>query len=205
MVTIPDRASVATGVLAPLVALSTMIVGVAASSTIDWPTDPVSVVGRAGEPTALLFNAGLVAAGLLTLPFAARLREDLGTAVAVLYALVGASLAGAGAFPSGTGLHEPFGAGIFVFGWLTLWAAAVVDWRSGSSRAAAVAFLLGAVAIGIWLPYDFSVAWAMVGYGRAELVSMVAFALWSALTAARLRTAEASAVGATRAAAPDST
>lgn len=184
-----ETAQISTGVLAPTAVLVTFGVSAALSPVYSWPTDPFSVIGATGNLAAAFFNTGLVVAGLLSIPFAVRLWTFGNASAGVLYGLVGLSFAGAGLFPIGAeaNLHELFGVGIFLGIWLLLWTAGVGDWRSGHRREGLIAFALGSIAVSVWLPYDFGLTWAQVGYGAAELVAVLSFAAWSARTAARLR------------------
>ncbi len=179
----------ACGTVAPLVALGTFAVGAAVADGYAWPGEPFSVIGAAGGPVAAGFNAGLVATGLLALPFATRLWRAASPAVGLAYAVVGVSFAGAGLVPIGGlgGAHELFGAGIFVGIWLLLWADGVVAWRRGDRRRAVASLALGTVAVAVWLPYDLGLAWAQIGWGAAELVAVACLAGWSLATARRLR------------------
>lgn len=187
MVEIRERAVVVAGVIAPAVLLATFAVS-APSPAFDWPSDPFSVIGATDGWFALTFNAGLVLGGLLSLAFAVRLWRAVSPLVGGAYAVVGLSFAGAGLFPATEGavLHEIFGALAFFGIPLLLWIAAVVDWRAGKRRAGAATFGLGSVALLVWLPYDLGLAWAQVGYGAAEAISLLAFAAWSGRTAVRL-------------------
>jgi hypothetical membrane protein len=184
-----DRESTAAGIAGPAVLLATLAVGGLLSPAYEWPTDPFSTIGAAGGHTATLFGAGITLGGLLFLPFAARLWLTLSRVVGGAYAVVGLSFAGAGLVPAigDAPLHELFGAVAFLGLWILPWIAGVVDWRAQDRRAGATAVALGSVALVAWLPYDLGLTWAQIGYGAAELVSLVAFALWSALAAVRLR------------------
>lgn len=66
--------------------------------------------------------------------------------------------------------------------------AGVVEFRCGDRRPALSAFGLGLVGIGIWLPYDFGLEAAQVGYGAAELVTLGAYTMWALWTAHCLAT-----------------
>ena len=183
----------AAGVLTPATVFVTFCATAVVTPEYTWPTDPFSFVGTTDGASATAFNAGLVVAGALSLPFAHRLWSTWSRAVGGLYALVGVSLAGAGAFPAASGTvsgsaHELFAVLLFVSIWFLLWAAGVVDWRAGHRRTGATAFALGGVALTVWLPYDLGWRWAQVGYGAAELLVVSAFAVWSVWTVVRLRT-----------------
>lgn len=179
------RGRAATGAFAPLVLLATVLGGALATPSYDWPTDPFSQIGGTDGAVALAFNAGLAVSGALAMVFAVALWRHHRPAVAVTYAVGGLGLAGAGVFPVGSGLHAV--AALFFFtAWLPPVVAGLTDWREGRRESGATAILLGLVAVGIWLPYDLGLSWAMVGYGAAELVSFVAWGTWSAWTARRL-------------------
>lgn len=183
-----EKIRIATGILTPLVALGTFGIGAALSTAYMWPAEPFSVIGGEGNLTASLFNAGLITAGFLALPFASRLWTATSRVVAVLYALVGVMFIGAGLFPVGgdSVAHELFGAGIFLGIWLLLWTAGIIEWRSGARREGAMTVALGSITLAVWLPYDFGLTWAQIGWGAAELVVVVCFGVWSISTAGRL-------------------
>jgi len=188
MVRIRNRGTAAAGIVGPAVLLLVVGLGAVWSPTYSWPGDPVSLIGMTGGWTAGLFNAGLVLGGLSLLPFGARLWRVHSPLTGGLYAVVGLSLSGAGLFPaSQRTLHGLFGALVFFGIPAVLWAAGAVDWRAGDRRSGATAFALGATALVVWLPYDFGMTWAQIGYGAAELVSLLALAAWSVLTTVRLR------------------
>lgn len=183
-----EKFRIATGVLTPLVALGTFVGSATLSATYTWPSEPFSVIGGEGNLLALLFNAGLVTTGFLALPFATRLWTTKSRAVAVLYGLVGVMFVGAGLFPMSESsiVHELFGAGIFVGIWLLLWTAGITDWRSGDRRESVTAVALGSISLLIWLPLDFEVKWAWIGWGGAELVVVLCFGVWCVSTVERL-------------------
>lgn len=124
------------GVLAPVAVLVTFGVGATLSTVYSWPTDPFSVVGTTGDLAAAFFNAGLIVAGLLAIPFAVRLWTLGNASVGILYGLVGVAFVGAGLFPIGAeaNLHEIFGAGIFLGIWLLLWTASEIGDRGTVAR-----------------------------------------------------------------------
>lgn len=181
-----ERFRIATGVLTPLAALGTFVVSATLSTTYTWPSEPFSVIGGEGNLLALLF--GLIATGLLAFPFATRLWTATSKPVAVLYGLVGVMFIGAGLFPMDPDsiAHALFGTGIFVGIWLLLWTAGIMEWRSGDHREGATTIALGSMTVLVWLPYDFGLMWAWVGWGGAELVVALCFGMWSVSTVSRL-------------------
>ncbi|WP_313692783.1 DUF998 domain-containing protein [Halorarum halobium] len=177
------------GVAGPTVLLAAFALAAAASPEFDGPTDPFSVAGAGEGVVAVAFNAGLVLGGLLALAFVPWLREEYGRVVALAYGLVAASFAAAGVFPVGSGLHW-VAAVAFVGAPVVLLAAAVVDWRAGRPRIAVLVAGLGAVSLGVWLPYDLQMASLQIGYAVAEFLSVAALAAWGGLCAGSLRGAD---------------
>lgn len=179
------RFATVAGVCSPVAALVSIGVATALFSGYDWPTAPFSVMGTGGGPAALVFNGGLVVAGVLALPFAWRLWTARRPLFGILYALLGVSFAVAGAFPMGSPLHA-VATGIFLIGWLLPSAAGVADWRNGRRSVGIAQCVLGTAVLAVWLPYDLGLERAQVGYGGAELVSLLVIAGWSAWTAREL-------------------
>lgn len=184
----PNRLWIAGGI-APAILLLTLSAGALVTPGFDWPADPFSIVGTTGGVVATAFNVGLVLAGVAALPFGVHLWRSWSRSAGGVFALIGLSLVGAGLVPADPGatLHEVFGAGLFLGIWILLWVGATVDWRRRNRRAGLAAFVGGSATLGVWLPYDIGLRWAQIGYGGAELVSVLAFTLWSGWMAARLR------------------
>lgn len=177
----------ACGFAAPAVLLSTAVGGALAATGYEWPRQAFSEIATTGEPVGTLFSAGLVVTGLVALPFALVLAESFGRVVGAGYGLVAVGAVGAGAFPMPHDLHAVFGTVVVAGPWLVPWAAAVVDWRAGRRRKAALGLALGAATPVAWLPYDLDIQSLQAGMGGAELIGFVAFALWSGWVATRLR------------------
>lgn len=185
---IGEKIRIATGALTPIVALGTFGISAVFSTAYTWPSDPFSVIGGEGTLTATFFNAGLIATGLLALPFAVQLWSVNRRAEGILYAVMGLMFAGAGLFPmSGDSVaHDLFGSGIFLGIWLLLWAAGISEWHSGDHRRGMTTVVLGSITLLVWLPYDFGLTWAQIGWGAAELVVVLCFGVWCISTAGRL-------------------
>lgn len=165
---------------------TSLVGGAVASAVFTWPTDPFSIVGSTGTAVATAFNLGVIASGLLALPAAAWLWTEWRPLVGALYGLTGVSFALAGVFPMPSPFHE-LAAAIFVAVWLLCWVAAVDDWRDGHRRIGGLEFALGTAAVVVWLPYDFSIEAAQMGFGAAEAVAIGTFTLWTVLTVYRRR------------------
>lgn len=180
-----ERSLASAGVAMHVVLAGTIAVGAAASAPFSWPADPFSVIGSTGDATAMAFNAGVVLAGLLALPFARWLWDRWHRAIGALYALIGVGLVIAGVFPMGTGLHDLV-AVTFLGIPAMLWCAGIADWRAGDRRRAVASVVLGAVSLGVWLPYDLGLENAQIGYAAAELVVFAVLGCWTVWTVRRL-------------------
>lgn len=180
-----SRLAAVAGVSSPIVLLATLVAGATLSDGYDWPREAFSVIGGTGGTAALVFNVGVVAGGLLALPFAWLLWTVWRPVLGALYGIVGLSFVVAGAFPIGSPFHD-VAAAIFVVGPLVPVVAGIVDWRAGNPHLALGQVLLGVVAVSVWIPYDLGVESAQVGYGGAELAAILVLAAWSVGTVARL-------------------
>lgn len=182
-----ELAATAAGVVAPVVALVAVALAVTASSTFSWASSALSDLGRPGTATATLFNAGLVAGGLLGLPFAVRLVRSrrVHPAPGVLFGLTSLVLALIGTFPIGHRFHYPVSAAFFVLVTVTLVAAGLLHWRSGGRVRGVIEVALGATNLLAWVAW-----WALlrdaVGIAAPETVGALVLAGWTAGTASWL-------------------
>ena len=179
--TVVDRIGRPSAIAMQVVLWTTVVGSALAARNFVWPMDPISVVGAADGPVALAFSGGLVATGLFALPFAAWLATSGRPVQGACYGLVGLSFAFGGLFPVPSDLHA-LASGIFVFTWLVCWSDAAGAWREGDGRRAAVVFALGALAVGVWLPYDLGVESAQMGYAAAEAVTFAVITVWTLWT-----------------------
>jgi hypothetical membrane protein len=156
-----DRLGRASVVAFPVVSLLAILLATLRSPTFTWTGSALSDLGAPGEPTALLFNGGLVLAGLVALPFVAWLyhrgRNRLERTGAIVLGLSAVLSALVGVFPTGTPLHFPVALGFFVTIPAALWTHAAGAYRAGRSRDAAVGLVCGALDPAAW------VVWALVG------------------------------------------
>lgn len=172
------------GVAGSLVGFAAVLSAAALSPTFSWTADAISSLGAAGAANPWILNAGLVAAGLVSLPFARVLwttaRHLLERAGAVAFGLGVVALVGVGVFPAGTDLHGPAAVSYFVL--LTF-----VAWLHGSGAVLAGDAVRGLVAV--WLGIAHVLAWVVWGLGVRpgpgiaipEFVGSLLFLAWLVL------------------------
>jgi hypothetical membrane protein len=181
-----DRLGRASGVAFPAVSLLAILLATLRSPTFAWTGSALSDLGAPGEPTALLFNGGLVLAGLVALPFVAWLyrrgRNRLERAGAVVLGLAAVLSALVGVFPTGTALHFPVALGFFLAIPAALWTHAAGAYRAGRPRDATVGLVCGALDPAAW------VVWGLLGRGVApglalpEVVGVLGLHVWALYT-----------------------
>jgi len=188
-----DRLAVRGGVVGPLVGFGTTLAATASSPSFRWTGSALSDLGAVGAANPWLFNYGLLASALVTLPFvwpvwaaADHPVERLG---AVAFALSVVLLGLVGVFPIDTALHGPVSAAYFTLLTVTLWV-------HGSGWV--LAGLPGRGLIAIWLGIGhvlFWIGWVATGPGGIavpELVGSLAFYAWILLV---VRTLPADGIG----------
>ncbi|WP_435062738.1 DUF998 domain-containing protein [Halobaculum sp. EA56] len=115
----PERVAAVFGVASVVVSLGGIALAVALAPWFSWTANALSDLGVAADRVvAAAFNGGLIVGGALALPYAwalwATARDRVGRAVAALFAVVSALMAGVGAFPAETALHAPVAVGFFL-------------------------------------------------------------------------------------------
>ncbi len=170
----------------PVVSLLAILLATLRAPTFAWAVSALSDLGAPGEPTALLFNGGLLLAGLVALPFVAWLyrrgRNRLERAGAIVLGLSAVLSALVGVFPTGTPLHFPVALGFFLTIPAALWTHAAGAYRAGHPRDAAVGLVCGAIDPAAW------VVWGLVGQAVApglalpEIVGVLGLHAWALYT-----------------------
>lgn len=180
--------SAALGVAAVVVSLVGILAATATAPWFSWAGNALSDLGTSDAPERLLFNYGLIAAGLLGLGFVPALlatASGVGRAAVVPYVAAMVGVAGVGLFPSGTPLHFPAAATAylgFVFAPVLHGAG---DLRAGATRRGLVAVLDGAVHLAAWVLWATTLTGALPGLAVPEFVGAVLFNLWAAWVAVR--------------------
>ncbi|MGQ4555968.1 DUF998 domain-containing protein [Halobellus sp. GM3] len=142
------------------------------SSTFSWTDSALSDLGVAPE-TALLFNGGLVAGGIVGGAYALALREDDPT-VAVGYLLSIAAMALVGIFPAGTAPHFPVAVAFFVLATATVTAD---GWRRRETASGRLALALAGLHFLGWIAW-FGGVRPGPGLALPELGGVVMFGAW---------------------------
>ncbi|MDZ7702273.1 MAG: DUF998 domain-containing protein [Halobacteriales archaeon] len=177
------RAAAWAGLASSVVGFGTILLATLVSPTFSWTASALSDLGAAGEPTAWLFNGGLIAAGVVGLPFGwalfATARGALERAGAAAFAGSVAALALVGAFPTGTPTHFPVAVAYFLLFTLAMWLHGAGAALAGDVRRGLAAVGLGILHLLAWL------AWAAVGppgLALPELGGSVLLLGWLVLT-----------------------
>ncbi|MFB9824975.1 DUF998 domain-containing protein [Halobaculum roseum] len=175
----PRRIAAASGVASIALALGGIGIAVLAAPWFSWTGNALSDLGVAGDPlVAAAFNGGLLAGGVVALPYAwavwTTAGDRAGRALAVLFGIVSLLMAGVGAFPSDSALHVPVAIGFF----LGLTALLAVDGLRRRDTAVGRTLLVAPVVhLGAWWGW---IAVLDLGDGIAipELVGALLLAAW---------------------------
>lgn len=186
-----DRLAAWAGVLSPAVALGAIAAAVLVADGFSPTADALSDLGRVGRASAPLFNYGLVAAGLLAVPFGLPLvrasRHPLGTLGVGAFGVAALSLAGVGAFPLPTAPHAAVAVGFYLSFTVAFWLYGTGEVLAGAVRRGLATVWLGIVHVLTWVGWA---AWAAVG-GAApglaipETVGALLLVGWMVATARR--------------------
>lgn len=174
-----ERLAVGAGVVGPLVGFAATLSAAILSPSFQWTGNALSDLGAATAANPWLFNYGLVASALLTLPFAWAVWAAAGHPVQRLGALTfAASTVGlglVGLFPIGSDLHGPVAIAYFTFLTFTLWVHGSGSVLAGLARPGLVAIWLGIGHVLLW------VLWIAAGFGGIavpEIVGSLSIYAW---------------------------
>ncbi len=188
------RAGRLAGVAAVLVAALGIAGGALASPAFAVTGNALSDLGQPGNPvatpvTTLLFDGGLVLAGVVGLPFAVVLwrqsRTRLGQAAVVPFTVALLGMVGVGLFPAGQPLHVPAALALYLGSMVAMGLDGIGDALSGQRRRAAVTCSLVAVHVAGWWWWTATGAVLRPGLAVPELLGAGVFAAWVLRTAGR--------------------
>jgi hypothetical membrane protein len=186
----PRRASALAGLAAPVASLGAIFLATLLSPTFSWTESALSNLGAPGEPTAPLFNGGLILGGLLALGFGPALwtasDHPLERAGIALFALTAVSLGLIGVFPLGTPEHFPVAVGFYLLLSLSLWIYGAGEALAGTRARGLATVGLGAVNVAAWVVWTIGGSLRRAGLALPEIVGAVVLAGWTVATARRL-------------------
>lgn len=152
------RASAAAGIAAAVVAVVAIAAAlVLAGGRFAFLDHALSDLGRRGWPSATVFNGGMVAAGLLALPFGLALWGDRENAFHVVaigwFGVAALALVGVGLFPLPTAEHLPVAVTFFVAFTVALLCYGTGDVLAGATRRGLATLWLGVGHVTAWLAW----------------------------------------------------
>lgn len=194
------RLAAGCGVGAPLLALSAILASTVLADWFLWSEHALSDLGRASATTFALFNGGLVAAGLLGIPFVGLLWADHETPIeragVACYGLAIVGMALVGVFFLGhtdwyldRSLHEPVALAFFVgapvsnllLGWGAI--------RAGERRWGAATLGIGLAHLLFWGGWLLAMGLGIVPpgawFGLVEFAAALSFGAWTVAAALR--------------------
>lgn len=179
-----------TGIAGSVVGFGTTLLATVLSPSFSWTANALSDLGAPTAANPWLFNGGLVAAGLVSLPFAwvlfasaRHLVERLGAAV---FAATVADLALIGAFPEGTALHFPLSVGYFTLLSFALWIYGSGTVLAGDARRGLAAIWLGLGNVLVWVLWS---AFGTAGVAIPEILGSIVLLTWVVQTTQWVRSA----------------
>ncbi len=180
------RVSGVCGIASPLVGLTVISVAVASSPWFSWTENDLSVLGVEGS-TTLLFNRGLILAGLLSLIFAIGLRKNLLSSrpgqLGVVSLLLGSvALSAAGIFPRTINLpHDAASIAFFVFIALGLLLVGVAAIAASKMTRGVLSVIAGAFVIAL-----LKAPWPWSGGAIEQFLACIPWSLWTMAVGVRL-------------------
>lgn len=184
-----------TGLAGAVIGVAATLLATLLSPTFTWAGSALSDLGAADAATPWLFNGGLMAAGLVALPFAwvlvSSARNEVERLGAIAYAGAIVALALVGAFPTGTALHFPVAVGYFALLTVALWIHGSGAVLAGDAGRGLAAIWLGILHVLQWLVWAAEVR---VGQGLAipELIGSFIPIAWLVQTTLWVRERDAS-------------
>jgi hypothetical membrane protein len=180
--------SAALGVAAVVVSLVAILAATFAAPWFSWTGNALSDLGTSDAPERLLFNYGLIAAGLLGLWFVPALlatASSVGRAAVLPYMAAMLGVTGVGLFPAGTALHFPAAATAYLGFVIAPLLHGIGDLRVGRTRRGAVAVADGFVHLLFWVLWGTTLTGVLPGLAVPEFVGSTLFNAWAVWVAVR--------------------
>ena len=187
------RASAVAGVASTVIALAGIAGATTVSPTFQWTGNALSDLGQPGDPaatpiTTLLFDGGLVLAGVVGLLFAYTLwtggEHLLERIAAVPFAIALLGMAGVGVFPYTQPLHFPAALTLYLGSMVTMACYAAGNAAAGEYTRAAVTVGLVVAHGSTWWWWSTGGAVTRGGLAVPETIGATLFGAWVCWTAA---------------------
>lgn len=177
------RASATAGLASPAVAFAGILGAALTMPGFDPTRNALSDLGVAGPVPALLFNGGLILAGLLALAFVPALWDGASTRLhrvgAAVFGVDAVFLGLIGVFPSGTPQHTPVALAFYLLLTAALWGYAAADWLAGRRPSALAALGLGALNLAAWVGWALTGPVFRPGLALPEIPGALALGVWT--------------------------
>ena len=174
------------GILAPIVAFACILLSILFASSFSWTDNALSDLGIMPDPTAILFNSGLIVGGLLAIVFAVGLfffikDKSVGRVGALLFIIDCLALTGIGVFPENTGsMHLYVSVAFFALFPFSMFLITTYFVLASRNKMAIFTFLVSVFAASVWIA-EFWIKY-VPGVAIPETLSGVATSLWAVFT-----------------------
>ncbi len=174
------------GILAPIVVFACILLSITCAPSFSWTDNALSDLGVMPNPTAILFNSGLIISGILAIVFAFGLfsvfkGKSVGRAGALLFLIDCLALTAIGVFPESTGpMHLYVSVAFFALFPLSMFLITTYFVLMSRNPMAAFTFLVSVFAAAVWI-VEFWVRY-VPGVAIPETLSAVAASFWAIVT-----------------------
>jgi hypothetical membrane protein len=174
------------GILSPTVAFGCILLSITFAPDFSWTDNALSDLGVMPNPTAILFNSGLIISGILAMVFASGLFSVLkgkstGRAGTILFLLDCLALTAIGVFPENTRpMHFYASVAFFALFPLSMLLITAYFVLASRNRMAVFTFLVSVFAAAVWI-VEFWVRY-VPGVAIPETLSAIAASFWAVVT-----------------------
>ena len=174
------------GILSPTVAFGCILLSITFAPDFSWTDNALSDLGVMPNPTAILFNSGLIISGILAMVFASGLFSVLkgkstGRAGTILFLLDCLALTAIGVFPENTRpMHFYASVAFFALFPLSMFLITAYFVLTSRNRMAVFTFLVSVFAAAVWI-VEFWVRY-VPGVAIPETLSAIAASFWAVVT-----------------------
>ena len=171
------------GILTPIVAFSCILSSIAYAPDFSWADNALSDLGVMPNPTAILFNLGLVISGILAIAFAVGFfslfkGKSVGRAGALLFLMDCLALTAIGVFPeTSKPMHLYASVAFFALFPLSMFFITTSFILASKSKMAAFTFSVSVFAAAVWVA-EFWVQY-VPGVAIPETLSAIAASVWA--------------------------